>query len=72
MKRIRQLIVSTVFTVVVSSVALAGDMWTPGLTNPPPTGGGRVTISVSQNDITALDTVAETALLIYQSMLSLF
>lgn len=70
--KIRQLFVSAVLTVALSCSAIAGDTWVPGLTNPPPPEDGRLANNGSQAEISTLDSLTESALLLCQSMLSLF
>ena len=73
MKNIRQLFSAAVLTLAICSVAFAGDMWTPGVVNPPPPPeGGRVVSSTPNAEVTALDTLTETAVLLCESVLSLF
>ena len=73
MKNIRQLFSAAVLTLVISSVTFAGDMWTPGFVNPPPPPGARGSeSSLSNVEMTALDTLRVTAVLLCESMLSIF
>lgn len=73
MKNIRQLFFATVLTIVISITGVAGDMWTHGIGNPPPPPeGGRVATSDGNGEVTALDTLTETAMFLYKSTLSLF
>lgn len=73
MKNIRQLFSAAVLTLAISSVAFAGDMWTPGIVNPPPPPGeGRAASSTLKVDVTALDTLTEAAMFLCESMLSRF
>lgn len=72
MKNIKQLFYAAVLTLVISSVTFAGEMWTPGIINPPPPSGGRVASSTLKAEETALDTLTETTLLLFKRLLSLF
>ena len=73
MKNIRQLFSAAVLSLVISSVAFAGDMWSGGVVNPPPPPeGGRVASSTQNTEITAFDSLTETAVLLCERMLSLF
>jgi hypothetical protein len=73
MTQIRKLFFATVLTIVISITGVAGDMWTTGIGNPPPPpGGGRVATSDVNGEVKALDTLTETAMFLYKSMLSLF
>lgn len=72
MKNIRQLFSAAVLTLVISSVTFAGEMWTPGVIIPPPPSGGRVASSTPKAEVTELDSLTETAILLFKSMLSLF
>lgn len=73
MKRLRQLCVACVFTLQLTTTAFAGDIQTPGITQPPPppnalsatTAGDIATGGMS-------DSVADIALDLLQTMLSVF
>ena len=79
MKKLRQLCVATVFILVLTTATFAGDIATPGITQPTPpppdessatsgnieTGGDREPASFS-------DSVADLALNLLQTMLSVF
>ena len=75
MKTIRQLLSAAVLTIVISGVAVAGDMWGAGVVNPPPPpppGGGRAAASPPTVDDATLDALTETVIILRKSMLSLF
>lgn len=68
---IRRLFSSAVLTLILSFSAIAGDTWIPGLNDPPLADCGKVTSSASQSDISAFDTLTESAALLCQSLLVL-
>lgn len=70
MKNIRQFFTAAVLTVILSGSAFAGDLWTPGIIAPPPPGEGRVANNPSHVEVTALDTLTESIVLLCQTMLS--
>lgn len=72
MKNIRQRFFTAALTLVICSVTFAGEMLTSGVVNPPPPEGGKVAISTPKAEVTALDTLSETTVLLFKSMLSLF
>ena len=72
MKNIRQLISVIVLTVVLSGSAFAGDLWIPGLVGSQPTGDGTATNCPSTVEVTAIDPFHDAAVLLCQSMLSIF
>lgn len=72
MKNFRQLFTAAVLTLAISSVAFAGDMWTPGVINPPPPPvGGRATTSTPKVEVAEIDNLTLAALLLCKRMLTL-
>ena len=72
MKNVRQLVSAAVLTLVISSVTIAGEMWTPGIDNPPPPTVGRDASSTSKVEVLALDSLTEIAVRLLTSMLAIF
>lgn len=71
MKKLRQLCMASVFTLVLTTATFAGDISTPGKTPPPPDAS-----TTTQGDIQTgyeiQDSVADIALNLLQTMLSVF
>jgi len=78
MKKLQQLCMAGVFTLVLTTTTFAGDIHTGGLTQPPPdeswptTSGGIETGTGAQNPEAISDSVADIALDLLQTMLSVF
>jgi hypothetical protein len=80
MKKLRQLWVAGVLILVITTATFAGDITTPGITQPPPTPpttsaitqGHIVTGSSVQNPQATGDSVADFVLNLLQTMLALF
>ncbi len=79
MKKLQQLCLAGVFTFVLTTTTFAGDIHTPGITQPPPpdewtaiTPGSIETGPGVQNPHAISDSVADIALNLLQTMLSLF
>ena len=79
MKKLQQLCVAGVFTFVLTTATFAGDIETPGKTQPPPpvasstlAPGDIQTGCESQNEQLTSDLVADIALNLLQTMLSMF
>src|SRR6267142_962170 len=81
MKKLQQLCVAGVFTLVLTTATFAGDIHTGGITQPPPpppdalsatTSGDIQTLGVIQNPEAISDSVGEIALNLLQTMLSVF
>ena len=80
MKKLQQLCMAGVFTLVLTTATLAGDIGTPGFTQPPPpppdelsaTTPGDIATGGLQNSGAISDSVADIALSLLQTMLSVF
>jgi hypothetical protein len=83
MKKLQRLSLAVVFTVVLTSAALAGDISTPGIAQPTPTptpqsamAAGEIPISKSSNpsetDVSEISWLTDVALNVMQVMLSVF
>ena len=76
MKTLRQLCTATLLSLVISLTALAGEIQTPGITNPPPKQTSETcNILAAQTEtpsLTDADTVGEMTLTLMVSMLSVF
>lgn len=78
MKKLRQLCVATVFILVLTSATFAGDIATPGRTQPTPpdestaTTPGDIATGGIQNPQATSDSVADLALNLLQTILSVF
>lgn len=78
MKKLKQLCVAAVFTLVLATATLAGDIQTPGVTQQPPNEpsatilGGIESVPSGQNPEAISDSVANIALSLLQTLLSVF
>jgi len=78
MKKLQQLCMTCVFTLALTTTTFAGDIQTPGLTQPPPPGQpttmtpGDIATGGIQNPQATSDSVADFALNLLQTMLSVF
>lgn len=78
MKKLRQLCMASVFTLVLTTATFAGDISTPGKTQPPPpdessaTTPGDIATGGTQNPQAMSDSVADIALNLLQTMLAMF
>ena len=72
MKTIRQFFAAAVLTIAISSITLAGDMWTPGIVNPPPPGAGRVASCPSREEMTQTERLIATVVVLYERILIFF
>lgn len=80
MKKLQQLCMAGVFTLVLTTATFAGEISTPGLTPPPPpppdelsaTTPGDIATGGLQNSGAISDSVADIALNLLQTMLSVF
>jgi len=81
MKKLQQLCMAGVFTLVLTTATFAGDIQTPGITQPPPpppdglsaiTPGDIETGPGVQNSQATSDSVTDIALNLLQTMLALF
>jgi hypothetical protein len=78
MKKLQQLCMAGVFTLVLTTATFAGDIATPGKTQPPPPDGssaitpGDIHTGGVQNPQAMSDSVADIALNLLQTMLAMF
>jgi hypothetical protein len=80
MRKLKQLCIAAVLSLVLSFTTFAGDMQTPGITNPPPTDQSTSTGDMSTSDVTsdgtssgdmkATDSVTEITLYLFDSIVS--